>query len=167
MQILDRIGIALFSNLFWAAQMAQFLGAPPRTMQRIAQAAREGRSYPVPPEWFVTLRANLRNRAAQFSSLADELDALVEKPASASPNELPELLSAKGGYICWERSFPHGALKADVYSAREADGRLLVMREPPSGIPAVTRAMVDAWVHEGRLKAGVPFADSVVIFWPT
>lgn len=153
LEVLDRVGLALFRDTSWAPQLAQFLGVPLRTMQRIAKAHREGRRYPVPASWFEILRQNLRTQASLYASLADELDARVADPTPTSVDELPELLAATRGYIVWEHSFPHGPHKADVISVRDGGGSLMVVREGALGIPTVSRLQLEQWVREGRLNA--------------
>lgn len=166
LELLDKVGLALFRTVAWAPQLAQYLGVPLRTMQRIAKAHREGRSYPVPPEWFVILRNNLRNQAAHYSILADELEERAANPTATPMEQIPELLAAAGGYIVWERAFPHGTLKADIYSPRDAGGHLMVFRGPLMGTPTLTRAQVEQWVREGRLLADPMQQSGFVVFKP-
>jgi len=138
-------------------------------MQRIAQAAREERDYPVRVEWLTILRDNLRAQAAGYVGLADELDAMVAAaPSREAPQltQLPDLLRAAGGYILWERAVPHGTLKSDFFSAREASGRPMIFRGQIHGIPVITHAMVDGWVREGRLQAEPPGPNANVVFRP-
>jgi hypothetical protein len=165
-QTLGRIGLAMYGTEAWAAPMAQFLGVPLRTMQRISQAEREGRDYPIPAGWFDILRRNLRNRAQQFLNLADEVDQIADGEAVIPKDGIPELLAASQQYVFLERGFPYGSLKADFYSARESDGRLLVDKRF-GGSPNVSSSMIDEWVRSGRLKAGIPApGGSGFIFWP-
>jgi hypothetical protein len=167
LELLDRVGVALFRDLDWAPQLARFLGAPLRTMQRIAKAHREGRSYPVPQSWFEILHQNLRAQAAIYASLADELEARAAERTPPALTDLPELLAAGGGYITWEHAFPHGPHKADVIQVRDIGGNLMVLRaEEAAGPPTVTRALLEQWVREERMTADPWHPSGYTLFKP-
>jgi hypothetical protein len=168
--IVARVGMALYRSEDWARPLAHFLGLETRTMQRIALAARERRPYPVRSEWLPILRDTLRNQAAHYDGLADEIDMLISTQSKTKETPimaLPEILKAAGGYVLLERGLPHGILKSDLFSAREKSGRRMEFRGQFTGAPTITREMVDGWVREGRLKAEDSSEDASVLYRPT
>lgn len=86
-----RIGIALYGAEEWQAPLARLLQVNPRTIRKIAQAARDGTPYAVNPHWleelqpFVACRAaELEEAAARAKGLAGDLIAHIQQPAGVA-----------------------------------------------------------------------------------
>ena len=44
-----------------------------------------------------------------------------------SSTQILELLAQRGGYIVWEKAFPRGNLKRDLFVLKEADGADMIV----------------------------------------
>ena len=71
-----RAGRALFGDE-WQNPLADLLGMNPRTVRRIARAAREGEEYPVNETLGPRLAGLLRERAKEAKAQAKEADQLA------------------------------------------------------------------------------------------
>lgn len=85
LKLIEKVGVSMYRTLDWAAPLARFLGVETRTMQRIGEAARVGRSYRVQRIWLTTLRDNLRAQARDYAAMADELEAAIARTDSEAP----------------------------------------------------------------------------------
>lgn len=75
--LLASIGLAMFGQE-WPAPMARLLGLNVRTLQRLANAVREGRGYPLNPNVLKELALTLRERARAHLADAERLEIAAE-----------------------------------------------------------------------------------------
>lgn len=87
-QLVEHVGRALHGRE-WVRALAADLGAVPRTVERVAQAAREGRDYPAAKAWLADLDQLVIAHMSVLQDMRGELAAAIERRAAEKAARRP------------------------------------------------------------------------------